>query len=134
MRGAERFGGDRSEKGSYFLWKLVMHIQTKSILVFTQIVLVNKNNSRNLSTRKCMYEICTNEKATMNIVHNRLICSDRVRIQTLNLLIRSQMLYSIELRSQWAAKIINYSFRQIIFEYCILYNYENQMLVSRKRE
>ena len=134
MRGAKRFRGYRTKKGSYFQWKLVTHIQMISTSIFYEIVLTNKNNSRNLSTRKCMYEICTNEKATMNIVHNRLICSDRVRIQTLNLLIRSQMLYSIELRSQWAAKIINYSFRQIIFEYCILYNYENQMLVSRKRE
>jgi hypothetical protein len=36
-----------------------------------------------------MYKICTNEKATMKIIHNRLIVCDLDRIQTYNLLIRS---------------------------------------------
>ncbi len=36
----------------------------------------------------------------------QMLFSDSDRIQTCNLLIRSQMLYSVELRSRYAAKLL----------------------------
>ena len=41
MRGAERFGGDRSEKGRYCMWVLQLHVQTRPDylrLIVVQIV------------------------------------------------------------------------------------------------
>ena len=49
-----------------------------------------------------MYQM---KKQLRNLIRNCLIFSDLDRIQTYNLLIRSQMLYSIELRSHKGANV-----------------------------
>ena len=55
----------------------------------------------------------------------RGLFSDPVRIQTWNLLIRSQILYSVELRGQRGAKIINYCLNYISSLDLISYYYQN---------
>ena len=54
----------------------------------------------------------SNEKAVIIFTYNCLIISDPARIQTWNLLIRSQILYSVKLRGRRAAKIIIISRRK----------------------
>ena len=46
--------------------------------------------------------------------------SDSDRIQTCNLLIRSQMLYSVELRSRYAAKLVVLCCDLLLLDACLL--------------